>query len=89
MILTKEKTCNCGTFDQPHLPSILCGKFHATDQTSYDNFVKNQDEHKKNLKIIEKCENNMLDKINKDTLLDYVWECYNDEINDMVMDSHV
>lgn len=85
----REKLCNCGAFDLPHLPSVLCGKFFPTEQTSYDDFVKNQDEHKKNLEVIKRYEIKLLDKIDKHTLLDYVWECYYDEIDEMVVENHV
>jgi len=42
-----------------------------------------------NITLKEKLAIAILDKIDKDTLLDYVWECYYDEINEMVIDSHV
>ncbi len=42
-----------------------------------------------NMTLKEKLAIAILDKIDKDTLLDYVWECYYDEINEMVIDSHV
>jgi len=41
------------------------------------------------LTLKEKLAVAILDKIDKNTLLDYVWECYYDEINEMVIDSHV
>lgn len=41
------------------------------------------------LTLKEKLAVKILDKIDKDILLDYVWECYYDEINEMVIDSHV
>jgi hypothetical protein len=88
-MMEKEKLCNCGAFDLPHLPCVLCSKFYPTDQTCYDDFVKNQDEHKKNLEVIKRYEIKLLDKIDKMTVLDYVWECYYDDIDEMVVESHV
>lgn len=41
------------------------------------------------LTLKEKLAIAILDKIDKDILLDYIWECYSDEINEMVIDSHV
>ena len=37
--------------------------------------------------IKEKVTNAILDKLDKDIVLDYVWECYQDDIVDWVHDS--
>jgi len=34
----------------------------------------------------EKVTNSILDKLDKDIVLDYVWECYQDEISEWVHD---
>lgn len=35
----------------------------------------------------EKVTNAILDKLDKDIVLDYVWECYQDDISDWVHDA--
>lgn len=48
----RKELCNCGYFDLPH---INCkNKFYPTDESAYQELLKNKDEFIENLKVIEK-----------------------------------